>query len=219
MEKIFIKAAYGRSFAISESLKSQLYKIPNSIGLISTVQFSLFLPLIKNYLESIGKRVYINGEGIILGCNAISAKAIFNEVDAFLYIGDGKFHPLQIALQLEGKKKIYMLNPGSEKISVLDWKEVDDFKRRREIIKARAMSADKVGLLISTKPGQLNLSDALKFKEKFEQKSQGKKAYMFLFDNFDETQIENWSKLTYVNTACPGLALDKKFANLRDFEM
>ena len=35
-------------------------------------------------------------------------------------------------------------------------------------------------------------------------------------DNFDETQIENWNTLTYVNTACPGLALDQKFANLQE---
>jgi 2-(3-amino-3-carboxypropyl)histidine synthase len=216
METIFIKALYKGPFTISETLKRKLKELSEKIGLVSTVQFSELLPGIKKELEGLGKQVSVSGDGAILGCNAINADRISDSVDCFVYVGDGKFHPLQMALQLREKKRIYMLNPKSQNITELNWKEVEDFKKRREIIKAMAMSADKIGLLISTKPGQLNLANALKFKEKFEQE-QGKKAYLFLMDNFDENQIENWPKLTYVNTACPGLALDKKFANIRDF--
>jgi 2-(3-amino-3-carboxypropyl)histidine synthase len=216
MEKIFIKAAYSRPFAISENLKFQLAKIPDKIGLVSTVQFSNFLPIMKKQLEDLGREVHISGGGTFLGCNAINAENIFDKVDAFLYVGSGKFHPLQMALKLKDKKRIFLLHPEAEKISELNWKEVEDFKKKREIINARALSSDELGLLVSIKPGQCNLSEALKFKENFEK--QGKKAYLFLFDNFDETQIENWNKLTYVNTACPGLALDKKFVNLRDLK-
>jgi len=216
MEKVFIKAVYNRPFAISESLKAQFKDIPDKIGLITTVQFSNLLPLIKKELEERGKEVYISGEGTVLGCNAENAKKIFNKVDAFLYVGSGKFHPLQVALLLKKKKRIYILPPQAEEIYELDWKEVEAFKIRKNIAKAKAMSSDKLGLLVSTKPGQCNLSNASKFKEKFDKP--GKKAYIFLFDNFDETQIENWNELVYVNTACPGLALDKKFANLSDLE-
>ncbi len=216
MEKVFVKAAYDRPFTISNSLKAQFEKISDKIGLISTVQFSNLLPIIKKQLEGLGKQVYLSGDGTILGCNSLNAKKIYNKVDAFLYVGDGKFHPLQIALQLEGKKKIYLLNPKAEKINELDWKEVEAFKVRKKVAKIKALSSEKLGLLVSVKPGQCNLLKALKFKEKFD--SQNKKVYIFLFDNFDENQTENWNKLTYVNTACPGLALDKKFANLKDLE-
>ena len=232
MEKVFIKAVYSRPFAISKSLKAQFDKISDRVGLISTVQFSNLLPEIKKELENLGKEVYVSGDGIILGCNSINAEKIADKVDAFLYVGSGKFHPLQMALRLEKKKRIYILHPQAEEIYELDWNEIDAFKVRREVVKAKALSSDKLGLLVSIKPGQSNLFSALKFKEKFENakksedfwraenheifKHRVKKAYIFLFDNFDETQVENWQDLVYVNTACPGLALDQKFANLSD---
>jgi 2-(3-amino-3-carboxypropyl)histidine synthase len=216
MEKVFIKAAYNKPFAISESLKAQFEEISDNIGLISTVQFSNLLPIIKKELEGLGKKVFIYREGVFLGCNTESAKKISDKVDAFLYVGSGKFHPLQVGLLLNKRKRIYIFHPQAEEIYELDWKEIDAFKVRQDVVKAKALSADKLGLLVSTKPGQCNLYSALKFKEKFDSRS--KKAYLFLFDNFEENQIENWNELVYVNTACPGLALDKKFANLKDFE-
>lgn len=217
METIFIKSLYKGFYPISKTIQAKLGKLSDKIGLVSTIQFSGLLMELKAELEKLGKQVFVSGNGVILGCNAINVQKIFDEVDCFIYVGDGKFHPLQMALQLKDKKKIYFLNPKTEQFSEFDWNEVEAFKKRRELMKAKAMNADRVGVLISTKPGQLNLARALGFKDKFEN-GQGKKAYLFLFDEFDENQLENWPEVTsYVNTACPGLALDKKFANIRDF--
>jgi diphthamide synthase subunit DPH2 len=44
---------------------------------------------------------------------SLLAKNISNKVDAFLYIGDGYFHPLIAAV--ETQKDIYQYFPGSEK--------------------------------------------------------------------------------------------------------
>ncbi len=220
MEVVLIKAQYKQLFSISESIKEKLKKIPDKIGLVSTVQSLSMLPILKKELENLGKEVLVYGNGQILGCNADSATKIEDNVDAFIYLGSGKFHPIQLALALKKKKRIYTLNPLSKEFSELDWKEVEKFRIRKEVSKAKFLTSDKVGILVSIKSGQSNIFGALKLKEKFESEEKGgekKKAYLFLFDNLDMNQFENFPEIeSYANTACPGLALDHKFVNIRD---
>jgi diphthamide biosynthesis enzyme Dph1/Dph2-like protein len=220
MEVVLIKAQYKELFSISESIKAKLKKIPNKVGLVSTVQFLDFLPYLKKELESLGKEVYVYGNGQVLGCNAISALNIEDKVETFVYLGSGKFHPLQMALELKNKKKIFVLNPLSKQFSELDWNDVEKFRKRKEVSKARFLSSDKSGILVSIKSGQCNLQGALKLKEKFEserKENSEKRAYLFLFDNLDMNQLENFPEIeAFANTACPGLILDNNFVNIRD---
>jgi len=220
MEVVLIKAQYKELFSISESIKEKLKKIPSKIGLISTVQFVDALLVLKKELENLGKEVLIYGNGQILGCDASSATKLEDKTDAFVYLGSGKFHPIQVALTLKTKKRIFVLNPLSKEFSELDWREVDKFKTRKEVSKAKFLTSNKAGILVSIKSGQSNLKGALKLKEKFESENKNnfeKKAYLFLFDNLDMDQFENFPEIeSYANTACPGLALDNKFVNIRD---
>jgi 2-(3-amino-3-carboxypropyl)histidine synthase len=223
MEVVLIKAQYKELFSISESLQEKIKKISDKVGLISTVQFSNIFSDFKKKLENLGKEVWVYREGIVLGCDASAATNIEDKVDAFVYLGSGKFHPTQIALALKKKKRIYILNPLSNDFSEVDWQEVERFRVRMSVSKAKFLTSNKTGILVSIKSGQCDLRAALKLKEKFESEkndNEKKKAYLFLFDNLDMNQFEDFPEIeSYVNSACPGLALDHRFANLRDLEL
>ena len=215
MKQLLIKAGYKTDYSVPTALLKNFKKLPEKIGLISTIQFSDFLKEVKKKLEKTGKNVFLNGTGMILGCNAASALAVESKVQAFLYIGSGKFHLIQMALSLTEQKKIFTYNPLTEEFSEISWNEVEKFKMRKKAFKVRFLSADNIGLLVSTKWGQLHLDQALKFKEKSEKKN--KKVYVFLFDEFQEEQMENWPEIkSWVNTACPGIGLDSSVAWIGD---
>lgn len=207
MEVVLIKAKYKELFSISETLKNKLKAIPNKVGLVSTVQFSDFLKNLKEELEKLGKEVFVYKEGQILGCNPGSALEIEDKVESFIYVGSGKFHVYGMALKLKKEIQIFILDPASKSFSRFDWLEIRRLKQRQKTQEIRFLSADKIGILCSTKPGQQNLARAIRLKTDLENK--GKKSYLFLFDNLDKSQFENFSEIkSWVNTACPGIFYD-----------
>jgi len=191
-------------------LEKELNKIKEEkIGLISSLQFLDSLEKAKKFLEEKEKTVIIGKgkfyPGQILGCDISSAKTIENEVEAFLYIGSGKFHPLGIALETE--KLVYVLDV--EKSEITDLKELKEkFLKQKYAAIALAKDAKKFGILVSVKPGQLNLELAKKIKKKLEEK--GKKAYILIFNEIKPEKLEGLELDCYINTACPRIAIENR---------
>ncbi|MCL6500794.1 MAG: 2-(3-amino-3-carboxypropyl)histidine synthase subunit [Candidatus Pacearchaeota archaeon] len=196
-----------------ESIRSKLKGLPNSIktiGLVSTIQHTQALPTIRKQLELQGKKAIINGNGQILGCNTINATAIQDKVQAYLYIGSGKFHPLAIALSLRQQKPIFLYNPLTSEFSRLSEKEIQAALARKKAAKIKFLGAKTVGILVSTKPGQNRLKQAEALKTRL--KKQGKKCYIFIANDIDLNQLENFPQIeAWVNTSCPGLSLEHPF--------
>ena len=72
------------------------------------------------------------------------------------------------------------------------------------------LNADKAGILVSTKPGQENLKEAIEFKKKTK-----KKTYIFICNNINTSEFENFGLKAWVNTACPRLDMnDYRIVNL-----
>jgi len=179
------------------------------IGLISTLQFIDSLEEVKNFLEKNGKIVKIgkgrNYPGQILGCDISSAKSIEKDVDAFLYIGSGNFHPLGLVLQTE--RPVYFLNVEKNKLESL--KELKGkFLRQKYATQALAKDAKTFGILVSVKPGQMNLKLAKEIKKRLEDK--GKKAYILVFNEIKAEKLEGMDLDCYINTACPRIAIDNR---------
>jgi len=179
------------------------------IGLVSTLQFIDSLEDVKNFLEKNGKIIRIgkgrNYAGQILGCDLSVAKEIEKDVEAFLYIGSGNFHPLGLALKTE--KPVYFLN--IEKNKMEDLKELKEkFLRQRYASVALAKDAKIFGILVSVKPGQLNLKLANEIKKKLENKE--KKAYILVFNEIKPEKLEGLELDCYINTACPRIAIDNR---------
>ena len=183
------------------------------VGLISTAQHVHLLDeakklLVYNKFEPfIGKgdsRIDLKGQ--ILGCNFSAAKSIANEVDTFLFIGSGNFHPLGLLLLF--KKQVIVCDPYSNEVRE---KELQDLKdmilRQRYGAIARSKDAHVFGILIGTKLGQQRIELAYEIKEKLNFKQ--KKSYIFSLNHFSPIFLEGYRDIDcFVSTACPRIAID-----------
>ena len=182
------------------------------LGLMTTIQF-------VNQLKDVHKLLpnsVIGGQ--VLGCNVSKALEIIEEVDAYLYIGSGEFHPLEIAL--ETGKEVIWANPFTNEVKDISKDEIEKRKKRIKGAYMKFLASDKVGILVSSKKGQNQMKAALEF-----QKSLEKKSYIFLFNTLDFNDLENFPDIDcWVNTACARIAIEdydkfrKPVINLKDIE-
>ncbi len=188
----------------TESLK--LIKIKEKrIGIVSNIQTVGVLEKIKDYLEKENHEVVIAGQ--IVGCNASKALAVKNEVDAFLFVGSGMFHPLEL-IEKTKIKYYYHFNPIMKTFSNLGEAELSNLEKKKQAKLAKYYSSKKIGILVSTKPGQEELKLAKKFSE-----TCGKEAYIFIDNHLNIDKLEDFSDIDYwVNTACPRLEVPKMIA-------
>lgn len=184
-------------------LEKEFNKISNyeRFGLVSSLQFLDSLEKAKNFLESKGKKAIAAGQ--ILGCDLEAAKAIESKIDCFLFVGSGKFHALGLALKTG--KLVFILDMEKKKIERL---EKEKFEKQRLVAVSIAKDADKFGVLISTKPGQMNLKKAEEIKKKLEK--EGKKAYLLVFDEIKTEKLEGLDLDCFVNCACPRIAVEDR---------
>ena len=182
-----------------------------NIGLVSTIQHTISLDEIVKILENHNKKAFIGGQ--ILGCWSANAQKIEKKVDAFLYIGSGKFHPEG----MKTKKPIYTLDIETKRIEKIDMILLEK-KRFAKIYKAK--DAKSFAILVSVKGGQKELiGSAERIKKKLESKN--KKAYIVVMDEINENKLLGLKVDAYVNTACPRIAEDhfsKPMLNPEDLE-
>jgi 2-(3-amino-3-carboxypropyl)histidine synthase len=209
MKTLFIEAKYTKKIKIKES---ELKKLPKKIGLQTTVQFVNHLKeiqdqLIKHDIKPILKKAKQIYPGQILGCDVSSANNIKDKVDAFLYIGTGKFHPIAIGLL---NKPVYILNPMTGIITTLKKDEVIKYQKKKQGALLKFYNAKNIGILLSTKYGQ-KFGNLNKLKEKYKDKQ----FYEFVFDTINKFELENFSFIDcFVNTACPRIDEDFNVLNV-----
>ena len=215
MKAIFMHVKYTGNIDLS---KIELDKLPNKLGIVTTTQFLNKIDEIQNYLEKNGKEVFIDKEkqrnsGQLLGCDVGAATKIQDNVDAFLYIGSGEFHPLGVAMNT--KKEVFTFNPVSGVFSKLNNDEIEKYKKTKKVNYVRFLSAENIGIMVTIKPGQYSYKKALEIKEKLEEK--GKKCFIFVFDTLDANEMGNFPFIDFwINTACPRIADDKDKKNVID---
>ncbi len=204
METLFIEAKSNIDVKLS---KEQIAKLPKKIGIAATIQH---LHKIKDVQKQIHGSLIA---GQVLGCSAEPAEKIKSKVDAFLYIGTGKFHPVWIAVRTG--KDVFCYNPMSKKLSKVGKSEVEKYSKRKKASLVKFLSADKVGILVSTKPGQNRMKDAVELS-----KRKGKEYFLFAFDTLNTLDLENFPFIQcWVNTACPRIADEKaNIVNIDDIK-
>jgi 2-(3-amino-3-carboxypropyl)histidine synthase len=211
MKLLFVEAKAKKD--VAKGLEKNISKINcKKIGIIATVQFANQLGLIKKSLQKKGFKVFIGKpkgpavlEGQILGCDVSAALSVEKEVECFLYIGTGDFHPT--GLLAKTSRPIYVYDPFTENLKLLSEVEKQKLWKRKVLQLARFKDAETVGILISTKPGQF-CATAENIKEKLEK--QGKKVYLFACDSITNAELMNFPHIrAWVNTACPRIAEDE----------
>lgn len=173
------------------------------IGLLTTVQHLDLLNEVAAKLKAINKKPVIGG--YVLGCWTKNVDKIKNKVDAFLFIGSGRFHALGV------KGKIYCLDLEKRKIELVASIEK---KRYARIFKAK--DAESFAILVSTKKGQFNLKKAEKIKTELEKRN--KKAFILIMDEINESKLLGIKADMFINTACPRLIDSINVLNAEDVD-
>lgn len=174
----------------------------DSIGLVSTSQHMHTLEGVKSFLESKNKTVQVGGH--VLGCQQNNAIELQDKVDAFLYIGSGKFHPLGVLMKTS--KPVYVLNPYSSTLDELSPEEKKRFIGRQKARIMKALEANVFGILVSTRTHQFKLEQALEVKKRIE--AQGKKALLFAGDDLNPDNLLPFKVDCWINTGCPRIIDD-----------
>lgn len=181
-----------------------------NIGLTTTIQHVQTLDTVREMLIHKGKTVVIgdagrlNYPGQVIGCDYSNARSVAKDVDAFLFVGGGRFHALGVAVSTSKptivadpyEKTAYAINEEAEKIIRQRWACIEEAKK-----------AKSFAVLVGLKPGQKRLEEALNLKRKLEE--HGKIAYIFAAREINPELIMEFPTIeAYVNTACPRISLD-----------
>lgn len=180
------------------------------IGLATIVQHIQVLDNVREILLRAGKTVIIgdagqlNYPGQVVGCDYSNARSIAKDVEAFLFVGGGKFHALGVALSTfkptliadPFEKRVFSVNQDAERVIKQRWASIEEAKK-----------AKIFAVLVGLKPGQKKLEEALLLKKRLEEV--GKTTCLFASREITpETLMEFPTVDAYVNTACPRISLD-----------
>ncbi len=185
--------------------------LPKRVGLLTTYQFRDWLPAIQQHLEKMGLEVHIGPPdrrvayaGQLLGCDYHTATVIEKDVDGYLYVGTGEFHPLGVAMLLP-QKPIVIADP--ERGTARDLGDLRDrILRQRHAAIARAQDARTFGIIVSMKIGQARMELARDLEALAEK--HGRDASLFLMDLVSPELLEGYRVDAWVNTACPRIAIE-----------
>jgi len=171
----------------------EIAKLPKKLFLAYSIQYKELAKQIKSQLQK--NHIKIPKFQQVLGCSKV------NTTLPILLVSTGKFHAQNLMLQTP----ILYVVDGNKIIKVSD-KEIQKLKIKKKTALMKFLKADKIGILVSTKPGQERLKDAINLKKKL--KNKNKKPFIFISNNIDINQFENFNIDSWVNTACSGIAMD-----------
>jgi len=220
MKTFFIEARSKQNLKAAAKAALPKLKKYKKIGLATTVQHVSQLDNARKELEKAGKEtfigelpeelpkkqgIYSHYSGQVLGCDVISAKSIEGEVDCFLYLGTGEFHPIYIAILTE--KPVVTANPFSCNVGEISEQDKRKYLAKQAARVSKFNDSKVVGILVSTKPGQLYpAAKAKAFIEKL-----GKKAVLFIGDTIQPESLADFQGVEcWVNTACPRMVDDQE---------
>ena len=185
----------------------KIKKLGERIALVTTAQHIHQLERAKAFLEGNGFEVLIgkgdsrvSWPGQVLGCNFSAAKT---DADGVLFIGAGYFHPIGVAMAV--KKPTLAVNPYSGDAIWMD-KEAERLVRKRWAQIAKAMDAERFGVITSTKKGQLRLAEAKRIVKLLRER--GKYARLMAMNHIIYPALEGFDFDAYVVVACPRVPID-----------
>lgn len=196
MKTLFIPAKI--YLEIDEKKISNL-NLPINLAIAYSIQYKEIALKVKNILS---KNYKITSMIQVLGC---SSPKFSKETEAVLLLSSGKFHGISLATSIN--IPVYILE--SNEIKKISKEEINLFNQKQKVSYIKFLNAEKTGILISTKPGQENLKKALALKLK------NKTSYLFISNNIDIKEFENFGINSWINTACPRIDFDSSIINLK----
>ncbi|MEM2914683.1 MAG: diphthamide synthesis protein, partial [Candidatus Bathyarchaeia archaeon] len=157
----------------------------------------------------IGDAGFAKYPGQIVGCDYSNVTSISDKVEAFLFVGGGRFHALGLYLATlkptvvadPFEKRAYSVDAEGQKVIMKRWADI-----------SKAKQATNFGVIIGLKTGQSNIETALKIKEDLE-KNQRKAVLLALREITPSALLQFPTLEAFVNTACPRIALEESGFN------
>lgn len=220
MEILFLDAPYSGTVALCSKTISFLKKEKvKTVGLYASVQFCNNLDKVKQQLHKLGitiitsrpDRTHVQHQ--LLGCDNYHDSLRLSpdqksSMDYYLYIGDGKFHPLALVYGQKEEREttpIICNDPVAKSFQLLDHTFVRKILHKYRASLMKFLNARNIGILVTIKPGQEQFRPSLQLEKKFPDKR-----FHYFIDNvisFD--QLENFPFVeVWVNTACPRIGFD-----------
>jgi diphthamide biosynthesis enzyme Dph1/Dph2-like protein len=180
--------------------------LPRDVYIVYSVQFKGQALAMKEAIAKHGNT--IRGFNQVLGCSKLKTPY------TILLIGQGRFHATNLALQ-NPEHPILIYSNGSS--IAFGEKDIEKLRQNQKNALNLFFASDKIGILVSTKPGQEHLDSALSLKKKIEKKHPEKKVFLFVSNNINTAEFVNFDVPIFINTACKGMAYDSpKIANIDD---
>lgn len=183
-----------------------------TVGLVSIAPHLHRLPETAAFLQKKGFTPVIgprsrrtSSDGQVLGCDLTAGTSIAGRVDCLLYLGDGLFHPLGLALA--SGKPVVAADPSQNRALKQELQDMKEqvLKQRYATI-ARAMDARRLGIIVGTKLGQRRPHLAERLQKRAEE--HGLRAHLIAVDTLSPAQLDHLGLDAYVSTACPRVAID-----------
>ena len=201
MKTLFIPAKI--NFEINPE-KIQSLKLPKNIALAYSIQYQDVAEKIKKILS---EKHNISSFIQVLGC---SNPKFSKNTDAVLLISSGRFHAISLALN--SNIPVYILE--FDNLKKISEDEIENLRKKKKSAYLKFLNSEKIGILISTKPGQENLKRAISLRETLKKKN----SYLFISNEINIREFENFDINSWVNTACPRMDFDSPVINISDLE-
>lgn len=182
------------------------------VGVVTTIQHAHQVHEVAAELGRRGFEARVGeGDGVtphpgqVLGCHFGAALRVAEDVDAFLYVGGGRFHPLGLALTTG--LPVVAADPYGGSATLIGPDALMALAKRRMAAIAAARDAEAMGILVSSKPGQSALEVAEGLERRF--REGGAEAAVIYLDEVRAEHLNNYTEFgAFVVTACPRIALD-----------
>ncbi len=183
------------------------------IGVVTTAQHLHTFDTVKDILKKHNfEPIISNGDerivakGQILGCNFSAGMNIVDEVDSFLFVGSGNFHP--VGLLLSSKKSVVAADPYENTVKKQELEELKNtILRQRYGAIANSKNAKKFGILIGLKQGQQRIELSYRIKKLLDDNN--KKSIFIAIDHFSPVALQSFRDVDcFVSTSCPRIPID-----------
>lgn len=208
MKTLFIPA-YSKTRIKDSEIRQFSKKLPLNLAMVYSVQYKQQAEQIKKILSAEHKITFL---AQVLGCTAPKMPA---SAQAVLLLSDGKFHALSLAYETGLPIYIYNLCEFRR----ISEKEIETLKKHKKAAYLNFLNAKRIGILISTKPGQNRFQQAIALKNKLKKRYRDKQIYLFTADNINLNELQNFDISFWINTACPRIDFEfegNKVINMGD---
>lgn len=144
----------------------------------------------------------------VFGCEFYPAFYARDGTDAFVFLGQSMFHAVGVALAT-GRLTL-MLDPYYDEVKEVNT-IAEGLKRRAFLAVYKALDAQRIGLIVGLKEGQIMLNRVKDIKSRLEE--HGKSVRLIALTEVTEEKLRVFTDVdAFIQIACPRISIDDEFS-------